>query len=838
MEATCPVLEATERAPACAATPTRDTPVGRTNPDTINQQTAASLATARLDPPDVMALQRTVGNRAVVQLLADRKGAAKKAAEGPLATTITSQPSGTIVHRYTELGADALEAPNKALAPIWMSEGNKFFRRAAVERELWAEGPEIESANAITGHQGGILDVTAGEPRTVNGKKYNRVVVSNRTAASGGGAKGSGERRVTSASEPFEKILEILTAHSRGKLGDLILKTKETFNPYPYGTYANGAFEAIRTQFGLEIGKQIDAAPDGKEHKVDAGKLETFIKSWQARIAEVNSEEAHRFQFLVTECGGFSKMVSAGDEGTQATVEAGGRMRMDVDEDIPGPWRNHYAAVIMTDGPDRVTLESAAGMDKWWFGMYGSRDLGQTFIVKTLLAKLDIGATAGQAGSSDAADYVRSKLAGNEEAASLSASRLKEGLQAHLDGLLAEAQTKSKPGPKVAPVVQPGKALADRAAGLRAELASASTKLLSTLLIPPLSEEQRKLGKKFTEAGVDQLQSEYKLLMAAKADELGAVVARIKAERERLLVSTVTDATAFSQVESRNLTTEKARWFGGKEAQITFETRIRETRNFLNAWVNTTWLPDAEPSAVIPEIVPEVGGSVISSKAPKSELMSPPPSLSSSMSPPQPSPSSPSSPSSSSAPERREPAPTALRVIPSSAGLSQFLTTLDAGWSTVGTRAHGSGGGGMIVGAGMGVMLGEASKAKDAVPVHRTVVLPPELRFVTNNGSRARCFVYSIVMGLTGRPQEEVEEAVGQIADRAQVGEGWIALDTKVAKRVVGEVEGMFGVEIQVIELQTSVGGLWISGRSHDATPEERRPIVIRNTGGHFDAII
>ena len=42
-----------------------------------------------------------------------------------------------------------------------------------------------------------------------------------------------------------------------------------------------------------------------------------------------------------------------------------------------------YAAVLMTDGPDRVTLESAAGMDKWWFGMYGSRNLGQTFVVKT-----------------------------------------------------------------------------------------------------------------------------------------------------------------------------------------------------------------------------------------------------------------------------------------------------------------------------------------------------------------------------------------------------------------------------------------------------------------------
>ena len=135
-------------------------------------------------------------------------------------------------------------------------------------------------------------------------------------------------------------------------------------------------------------------------------------------------------------------------------------------------------------------------------------------------------------------------------------------------------------------------------------------------------------------------------------------------------------------------------------------------------------------------------------------------------------------------------------------------------------------------------MLGEASQSKSTAPIGVEIALPQGLQFIKNNGNQARCFIYSIVMGLTGRPQSDVELIVDQIARTANVGAGWIAADSQQAHAVIQAVEGIFGNAIQVIELQNSAAGPIISGRSHNVSGVARRPIVIRNTGGHYDAII
>jgi hypothetical protein len=144
----------------------------------------------------------------------------------------------------------------------------------------------------------------------------------------------------------------------------------------------------------------------------------------------------------------------------------------------------------------------------------------------------------------------------------------------------------------------------------------------------------------------------------------------------------------------------------------------------------------------------------------------------------------------------------------------------------------------MIVGQGRGVMLGAAGKAKQAAPVPSEIRLPAQLGFLTNNGSGALCFVYSVVMGLTGRPQGEVEGTVARIRMAAGLHEGWIASDSDEARRVLAAAEQVFGTAIQVIEVQNSVAGLIISGRSHNATRGARRVVVLRNTGAHYDAVV
>jgi hypothetical protein len=176
-------------------------------------------------------------------------------------------------------------------------------------------------------------------------------------------------------------------------------------------------------------------------------------------------------------------------------------------------------------------------------------------------------------------------------------------------------------------------------------------------------------------------------------------------------------------------------------------------------------------------------------------------------------------------------------VSPSNLALFGFLDTLDPGWN-VAAVARAGGDPGMIVGQGAGVMLGVASKAEEAAPVSGEIRLPGQVRFLTNNGQGALCFVYSVVMGLTGRRQSEVQGIVAGIVATAGVQGGWIASDSAAARRVLLAAEQVFGIPIQVIELQNSVAGLIISGRSHNATRDERRPVVLRNTGAHYDAIV
>jgi hypothetical protein len=497
------------------------------------------------------------------------------------------------------------------LGAIWMSEGQKFFRPARAERELWAQADEIRTAKSITSHKSGILDLDAGDRRTVMAQEFRRVAVSNRAApksdAGGDGGKSKAESSPqVMAHEPFTRIMAILSEHGRGTLGTLIAETKKAPNPYRYGTYEQGAFEAIRTQFGLEIGKQIDAADDGKAHRTDIEALRVFLRRWQDRIGEVNSEAAHRFQFMVTECGGFSQMVSpSGAEGTQATVEAGDRMRTDLDESIPGPWRNHYAAVIMTDGPDRATLESAAGMDKWWFGVYGSRSLDQTFVMKTLLAKLDIGSSGGQKGAAEAGRYVRAVLAGDQVQAGKCAETLDPDLRGQLDALLDNARANSVPKPKLAKVVLPGKALADGAAGQRWRLNQLVTKITSRLLEPQMNPDEQVLLTALTDLAGGQVQTDWESLAAAQtAEEVVDLVLRIRSSREELMISAAASSAQFVKAVSTSLRVEQEKSFFRKspEAIATHQARMKLAADYVKELGDLSWLK-------MPEIAgPEAGG--------------------------------------------------------------------------------------------------------------------------------------------------------------------------------------------------------------------------------------
>jgi hypothetical protein len=349
--------------------------------------------------------------------------------------------SGGPIQRYVEF-------THPTEGRMQMSESHEFFKPAASDRELWAKRENIEIAASIMSlNKGGILTVAPGPSREFLSQTYHRVVVQDRVGTtralqSGASSSSSSSQQRPSplqqgADGPFDVLIKWLADHDGATLGQLMTASMKLMNPYAIGTYANGAFNAIRIQQDLEINRRMEE--QGADTEAPIAELIRFLSDWRGRIEDVNSEEAHSFDFMCTECGGFSKMVMPGKDQTQAGAEVGDRMRVNGLGDLPGPWQNHYAAVIMTDPRgDRVSLESAAGMDKWWFGMYGNRSLDQTFIVKTLLAKLDIGDTRGEAGSADAAAYVRARLAGDDAAATALEPALGP-LKTKLDELMAEA---------------------------------------------------------------------------------------------------------------------------------------------------------------------------------------------------------------------------------------------------------------------------------------------------------------------------------------------------------------------------------------------------------------
>lgn len=65
-------------------------------------------------------------------------------------------------------------------------------------------------------------------------------------------------------------------------------------------------------------------------------------------------------------------------------------------EDNPsrGTWENHYAPVILQDGDDRGTFETAVHIDHAYFGIYGNKK-GQTFRLKTVMADIELSVKRG-----------------------------------------------------------------------------------------------------------------------------------------------------------------------------------------------------------------------------------------------------------------------------------------------------------------------------------------------------------------------------------------------------------------------------------------------------------
>jgi hypothetical protein len=344
--------------------------------------------------------------------------------------------------------------------PLLVSENMRFLKHAGADTDLWAQDAEIkEAARLLAANSIGIVDVVAGAKMTFLNEEFRQVLVKQRgkpvTAAPAvsSSVKSISSDSIPKSTDPFDIWLDFLDA-SRGKtMGQVMTGSYKVDYPnrnaYPYG-----AFSAIRTQLHLEFAavmekgtKQVASsygtaslgAVKGEDIKAPINQFMDMLRSWKLRASQA-TPGSHDFTFLPTECGGFSKMIMGGADASQQGVRPGDRMKLLGLGDLPGPWQNHYAAVIMQDGGDTATLESAAALDKWWFGMYGGANVGQTFAAKTLLEKLRIGVRRGEAGAQEALDYAEAVVGGAD---ATTVTRLGLALPAKakqdVDGIVAQA---------------------------------------------------------------------------------------------------------------------------------------------------------------------------------------------------------------------------------------------------------------------------------------------------------------------------------------------------------------------------------------------------------------
>lgn len=174
------------------------------------------------------------------------------------------------------------------------------------------------------------------------------------------------------------------------------------------------------------------------------------------------------------------------------------------------------------------------------------------------------------------------------------------------------------------------------------------------------------------------------------------------------------------------------------------------------------------------------------------------------------------------------------------APLDAYLTTIDAAWNQPFANPPQDGVGGGV--ADVGIF------AHQAIGNDPQSVLPPQikpsdeahrigghgLRVHRNRGMGALCFIYSILMGLTGQNEEAVRPMVDYIAQRTGATEGWINADGAVARAIVAEIEHIYATQIDLAVVQQGVEPI-ISARGGHAGGQV---VVIRQTDNHYDAYV
>lgn len=172
--------------------------------------------------------------------------------------------------------------------------------------------------------------------------------------------------------------------------------------------------------------------------------------------------------------------------------------------------------------------------------------------------------------------------------------------------------------------------------------------------------------------------------------------------------------------------------------------------------------------------------------------------------------------------------------------LRAYLTSIDPAWDQPFALAPQAAVGGGGADAGVFAHQVIAHNPQDVLPpaiapsAETGRIRGHRLRVHRNGGRGALCFIYSILMGLTGQSEEAVTPMVNYIARQTGATEGWINADSPIALAVIAEIERIYGTQVDLAVVQQGVAPI-ISARGGHAGG---RVVVIRQTDNHYDAYV
>lgn len=140
----------------------------------------------------------------------------------------------------------------------------------------------------------------------------------------------------------------------------------------------------------------FDKAAKNGDREEALAKLDLDLNGLQRQVIEVLNKDAPENESVLTvnDCKQHTQSIVGADQMSVANQDAyhDPGLGKNYHNSLTGPihgsfgWNFHFAPVVLKDGPDNATFETAAGLsfadvDKatWWWGLYGTRVLEQTF---------------------------------------------------------------------------------------------------------------------------------------------------------------------------------------------------------------------------------------------------------------------------------------------------------------------------------------------------------------------------------------------------------------------------------------------------------------------------